>query len=84
MLANLDNGTIFKKAFTDIEVFEQFIKDLLIIIIARFEYFFTENFIIEFLMIVEDLLNGVVEQVWNDFIGIEARRNDIGEAVDKL
>ena len=29
MLANLDNGTIFKKAFTDIEVFEQFIKDVL-------------------------------------------------------
>ena len=29
MLGNLDNGTIFKKAFTDIEVFEQFIQDVL-------------------------------------------------------
>ena len=29
MLGNLDNGTIFKKAFTDTEVFEQFIKDVL-------------------------------------------------------
>ena len=29
MLGNLDNGTIFKKAFTDKEVFEQFIKDVL-------------------------------------------------------
>ena len=56
----------------------------MIIIIARFEYFFTENFIIELLMIVEDLLNGVVKQVWNDFVGIEARRYDIGETVDKL
>ena len=29
MLGNLDNGTIFKKAFTDRVVFEQFIKDVL-------------------------------------------------------
>jgi hypothetical protein len=29
MLGNLDNGTIFKKAFTDKEVFEQFTKDVL-------------------------------------------------------
>ncbi len=29
MLGNLDNGTIFKKAFTDKVVFEQFIKDVL-------------------------------------------------------
>jgi predicted transposase/invertase (TIGR01784 family) len=29
MLGNLDNGTVFKKAFTDIEVFEHFIKDVL-------------------------------------------------------
>ncbi len=29
MLGNLDNGTIFKKAFTDIEVFQHFIKDVL-------------------------------------------------------
>ena len=28
MLAPLDNGTIFKKAFTDKEVFQQFVKDL--------------------------------------------------------
>ena len=56
----------------------------MIIIIARFEYFFTENFIIELLMVVEDLFNGVIEQIRNDFIRIEARRNDIGEAVDKL
>ena len=29
MLGNLDNGTIFKKAFTDKEVFECFVKDVL-------------------------------------------------------
>lgn len=29
MLGNLDNGTIFKKAFTDTEVFEHFVKDVL-------------------------------------------------------
>jgi predicted transposase/invertase (TIGR01784 family) len=29
MLGNLDNGTIFKKAFTDKLVFEQFVKDIL-------------------------------------------------------
>ncbi len=29
MLANLDNGTIFKKAFTDKLVFEQFIEYVL-------------------------------------------------------
>lgn len=29
MLGNLDNATIFKKAFTDKLVFEQFIKDIL-------------------------------------------------------
>lgn len=29
MLANLDNGTIFKKAFTNREVFEHFVKDVL-------------------------------------------------------
>ena len=28
MLAPLDNETIFKKAFTDIVVFQQFVKDL--------------------------------------------------------